>query len=322
MLFRSQSAVEFHDLSLCDSDLGIALSHMDENKRFVRKSVHRFALEHKKEAEELEEEMRILYVATTRPQEQLHIVDCIPDGTDFSASLSAPLIYERGGYTAWILHSRVARENHALFRMKTVKRMWETEIQPYAQAAFQTLPVYEQSDPIWQIATPSTMKAAPVFSLRAQAGMQYGTRMHKYIETLPPRIWTQADYETLQPKPSANEITALQHLNENELYRYANTYPQVVHELPFMVQDQHQILHGYIDFAAIGEDVILIDFKSDAIESEAQLISLYQDQLLAYEKAMSRLYPEKAIQTYLYSLRLHKAILVSKQKATRSKTHA
>lgn len=317
-----QSAVEFHDLSLCDSDLGIALSHMDENKRFVRKSVHRFALEHKKEAEELEEEMRILYVATTRPQEQLHIVDCIPDGTDFSASLSAPLIYERGGYTAWILHSRVARENHALFRMKTVKRMWESEIQPKTQAAFQTLPVYEQSDPIWQIATPSTMKAAPVFSLRTQAGMQYGTRMHKYIETLPPRIWTQADYDTLQPKPSANEITALNHLNENELYRYANTYPQVVHELPFMVQDQHQILHGYIDFAAIGEDVILIDFKSDAIESEAQLISLYQDQLLAYEKAMSRLYPEKAIQTYLYSLRLHKAILVSKQKATRSKTHA
>lgn len=317
-----QSAAEFQELTLVDSDLGIALSHMDHEKRFVRKSVHRFALEHKKEAEELEEEMRILYVATTRPQEQLHIVDCIPSASTFHTPLSAPLIYERGGYSAWILHSKVAQENHSLFQVRKVNRMWETEIQSSDQTPMTSIPLYEHEDPKWQIATPSTAKAAPVFSLKAQAAMQYGTRMHRYIEQLPAHIWTQADFAALRPTPTAYEIAALKHLNENDLYRHANTYPKVYHELPFMVRDQHQILHGYIDFAAIGEDVILIDFKTDVIEAEEELIALYRDQLSAYAKAMKQLYPDKVIRTYLYSLRLHKAIIVSGEETVRGNIHA
>ncbi len=317
-----QNAVEFHELTLCDSDLGIALSHMDLKKRFIRKSVHRFAMEQKKETEELEEEMRILYVATTRAQEQLHIVDAIPDTSAYESPLCTSLIYERGGYSSWILHSQVAHENHLLFQIKTVKRIWECEIQTDAQAPYHTIPLYEHDDPIWQITTPSTTKGTPVFSLKAQSAMRYGTRMHKYIEELPSRLWTQADFEALSPKPTAYEITALKHLNENEVYRQANTYPKVYHELPFMVQDQHQILHGYIDFAAIGEDVIIIDFKTDAIEKEVALVSMYQDQLLAYEKAIKQLYPDKAVRTYLYSLYLHKAIIVAKQEMTRSNIHA
>lgn len=317
-----QSAVEFQELTLVDSDLGIALSHMDIAKRFVRKSAYRLALEHKKEEEEWEEEMRILYVATTRPQEQLHFVDVIPGDASFDEPLSAPLIYERGGYSAWLLHSKAAKEYPTLFQLQKVRRMWETTPQKVEQSPVTALPVYSHQDPLWQIATPSTIEATPSFSLVAPDAMRYGTRMHKYIELLPNRIWTAADYAMLKPVPTPYEQEALSRLNDNPLFRQANTYPQVEHELPFMVRDEQQIVHGYIDFAAIGDDVIIIDFKTDAVDDAKALAAMYADQLFAYEKAMTQLYPDKHIRTYLYSLRLHQMIAVSGAEAIRSDIHA
>ena len=52
---------------------------MELPERYVRTTIPRIAMEHKKDKEELEEEMRILYVATTRAQQQMHIVDCVLD---------------------------------------------------------------------------------------------------------------------------------------------------------------------------------------------------------------------------------------------------
>ena len=71
------TAIEFKDLCICDSELGIALKRMELPERYVRTTIPRIAMEHKKDKEELEEEMRILYVATTRAQQQMHIVDCV-----------------------------------------------------------------------------------------------------------------------------------------------------------------------------------------------------------------------------------------------------
>ncbi|MBR2793715.1 MAG: hypothetical protein IKE16_03630, partial [Solobacterium sp.] len=55
-------------------------------------------------------------------------------------------------------------------------------------------------------------------------------------------------------------------------------------------------------FAAIGEDrILLIDFKTDNA-SLHQIETRYRDQLLAYQRALTLLYPEKTVDTYAWSL--------------------
>lgn len=307
-----QSAHDFRQLYVCDSDMGIALSHVDNENRLIRKSVQRLAMEHKKNKEELEEEMRILYVATTRAQQQLHIVDCIKDLKSYESALTPAVVYERGGYTSWLLHSELAHTDSSLMRTILVKHPWQKDIQTKSASVQKQLVSYEGNDPIWHVVSATSQKMSrPVLSFQANEAMDYGTRIHKYIETLPNRIWEKNDYDKLTPVPGKAELVALAALNENALYRKALSYQKVYHEYPFSVCIEQEILHGFIDFAAIGDDIIIIDFKTDKVQAEDELIKRYQNQLFTYTKAMHSLYPDKMIHTYIYSLYLHREIEVS-----------
>lgn len=177
---------------------------------------------------------------------------------------------------------------------------------------------YQKEDAAYQLMTPSEIAhSAQLPSLQdvSKEAMLYGTRMHAWIESLPKGSWQEEDYLALTPQPNSQERYALQKLNEDPLFQRANRYPEIYHELPFTVMENQTILHGFIDFAAIGEDIIIIDFKSDRVERAEELIQRYRDQLLAYEKAMHILYPTYEIHTYLYSLSLHQSMEVTRQKA-------
>lgn len=311
-----QVAIEFKDLMICDSDLGIAMKHMEIENRTVRPTLHRMAMEHKKDQEELEEEMRILYVATTRAQTQMHIVDCIKSLEEYEAPLTTSTVYQRGGYTSWILHSSLAHTNSPLFNIKPVTHLWSEEIQEKEGVTSHILPLYHGEDTPWELTTPSAFKHAkelPSLSFTSKAAMKHGTQLHEWIERLPLRPWTVEEVQAL-PNITPTDLQALMKLSENPLYRKACTYPSVYHELPFMVKEtKESILHGYLDFMAMSEEeIIIIDFKTDALTSEQELIKRYQDQLLGYEKAMHLIYPKHHIHTYIYSLKLHKEIAVTK----------
>lgn len=307
-----QSALDFRSLTVCDSDLGIALSHIDEKRRFIRTTMPRLAIEYKKNKEELEEEMRILYVATTRAQQQLHIVDCIKDTQSYQSQLNASVVYERGGYTSWLLHCDAAHHHTELMRTVQVHHLWPIKPLEEFQRAQQAVSYYEGNDPLWHVVSATSQKMSqPKLSFQSEGAMRYGTRIHAYIEALPDRLWSDKDYDRLTPTPSYNDRSALQALNENALYRKANSYREVYHEYPFSVCVNTEIIHGLIDFIAIDEDIIIIDFKTDVNVSEQELIKRYEQQLLTYENAMRKLYPDHRIHTYIYSLSLHKEIEIS-----------
>ncbi len=309
----AQSAVSFREPYLVDSELGLGMMHLDHESRFMRPSAYRMALEHKICKAELEEEMRILYVATTRPQQQLHIVDCVKQKDDVR-SLDEAMLYERGGYTSWILHSRLALEKDSLLQIRHITQMWEAQVQPSVIQSEMRLARYEKEDPVYQVMTPSIMAHPLSFHKGDQAGMRYGTRMHAYIEALPKGIWGEEDFAKLCPLPSLAEQQALRKLNADPLFQTANAYSQVYHELPFTVKDGNRILHGFMDFAAIGDDIIIIDFKTDHVDSGDVLIERYREQLSAYEQAMHILYPKHRISTYIYSLSLHQFFAMTRQK--------
>ena len=96
-------------------------------------------------------------------------------------------------------------------------------------------------------------------------------------------------------------------LNENVLFSsLRNT--NIFHEYPFVVRNEKSVLQGYIDYLSVGNEIVLIDFKSDYVENEITLIQRYHSQIDAYKKALTLLFPNKDIKTYIYSFRLSKMI--------------
>lgn len=312
-----QTPIEFKDFCINDSELGIAMKMMDLPQRYVRTTIPRIAMEHKKNKEELEEEMRILYVATTRAQEQMHIVDCIASLDTYKYPLSMSGIYDRNGYTAWVLQAFMNHASH-IFTMKEVHSYWENTVQPKQITSNKPIRKYDKPSLCVQLTTASTAKeeTLPTFTIdKNTRASDYGIMMHKMIEYLPKTAnWTQTDITTtaktlaaaLQPR----DIETLLILGKDPLYKKA-VHALTYHELPFMVKDENHILHGFIDFVSIQDnDITVIDFKTDALSKEEAFIIQYKKQLTVYKKAMEILYPKASVHCYIYALHLHKMIAV------------
>ena len=155
----------------------------------------------------------------------------------------------------------------------------------------------------------------PQFTLEPQRqGSEYGTMMHKMIEHLPQPKWSDEVIRQTACKQSFDlqpwDCKTLRTLGENAFFQ-ACYQGEVFHELSFMVKDGQDILHGYMDFVSIqGEQIIIIDFKTDALPEASQFLERYQGQLGLYQKAMHILHPEHHISAYVYSLHLHEMIQV------------
>ena len=74
---------------LLDSILGLSLKGLSNDYKYKYNSIYHLALQTKKELDDLAEEMRVFYVATTRPQKELVIVDTIESIEDFYSPLNA-----------------------------------------------------------------------------------------------------------------------------------------------------------------------------------------------------------------------------------------
>ncbi|MBR5207950.1 MAG: UvrD-helicase domain-containing protein, partial [Erysipelotrichaceae bacterium] len=99
VFFWSTSGTRIMDnLEKCmiDSQLGLGLMHLSQPYRIKRPTLQRMALEHKNTLEEFEENIRLLYVATTRPQKKLIMVDQVKDTYQTSAANLAMLSAKRG----------------------------------------------------------------------------------------------------------------------------------------------------------------------------------------------------------------------------------
>lgn len=77
--------------------------------------------------------------------------------------------------------------------------------------------------------------------------------------------------------------------------------------------DENDILvQGIIDLYVINEndEVILVDYKTDFVQNEINLIEKYKKQLEIYKKALEEGLEKKVKQVYIYSLYLNKEIIV------------
>lgn len=311
----SFSMVENKEFCMCDADMGIALKCLDLSSRFVRTTWYRLAMEHKKNKEELEEEMRILYVATTRAQQEMHMVDCVLSLDTYNRPLTMSAIYERNGYSSWILQSFLQNPN-PLFTIKEIHHLWQDIPLPEEVHPVTNTLQYKKNTKKLEIITPTNIQKdnLPELNLHKQIhGSSYGTKMHKLMETIDKNEF---DIEIIKDKAKMiglqlydKQLHSLKTLYEHPVYQKA-LLGKCYHELPFMVKKDNAILHGYIDFISMAEEIIIIDFKTDALDKEEDFKKLYTSQVSQYKEAMKILYPEKSVTTYIYSFHLENIIKI------------
>ena len=83
-------------------------------------------------------------------------------------------------------------------------------------------------------------------------------------------------------------------------------------ECPYTVKKGNELIHGFMDLVVFEDKrTIILDFKSDYVNDEKELVSMYQKQLMIYKEAMELIEPNRTIVTYIYSFYLKKLIQIT-----------
>ena len=165
-------------------------------------------------------------------------------------------------------------------------------------------------------------------------GAQWGTLMHEAMQWLPVKKYTQHSMTDMLDSLRADgkfsdEERSL--LSDRSLYGFFNSdlgkrliaSKRVERELPFsMLFDGNRVypdvekgerlfLQGIIDTAFVEDGQwILVDYKTDRVKSGDELIRRYKIQMDLYKEALERLTNMPVKASYIYSFRLHEAVLL------------
>lgn len=281
--------------------LMLGLPYFDETYRLFRPTVHLMAVRHAIDMEDQQEFIRLLYVALTRAEERMFIVD-VPSDKPVSSVVSRSLSSMRKGMTALLL---AAGKDNPLFTIKEVSIQNLSPLPPLPNSFASTLPHFtKEKDIIPPLRTPSSTEFTalpPLSEEPKERGQQYGTYMHECIARLPDKVWDNDDFQSFSL--SENDRERLIAFSQSDLYQKCLTM-EIHKEDPFFVIDEEgqYAITGSFDMVAEGEtEVILIDFKTDHADA-ATIKERYQSQIDEYKKALHILYPAKTIHAYAYSL--------------------
>ena len=165
-------------------------------------------------------------------------------------------------------------------------------------------------------------------------GAQWGTLMHEAMQWLPLAQYTQASLtKELDGLVTKGTFTEEERnlLSDTSLYKFFSSdlgerlinAKRIERELPFSMlfegkrvydtleDGENLFLQGIID-TAFEEDGewVLVDYKTDRVKSGEDLIKRYKIQMDLYKEALQRLTGMPVKASYIYSFRLHDAIII------------
>lgn len=298
-----------------DQDLGLSLDGLDFKRQLKEKSGTHLGFAHKRFLEDLQEKMRLLYVACTRAREELVFVDTLAKDDLYDWDLNTRALLNNDGFTSWFFH--VFHRQPGLDVHFEEKELIERPDHTSKSARRFSMPRYRQKAMPISSQTASEAKLQPAWPQDANLNpdsaraRERGTLLHEMAGKLS-YPYQEGDIAAMASQaglPFAPEDTAqLQALNTDEHYaRWMNLPHQF--ECPYVAMDHEAIIHGFMDLVVFDGDTIhIVDFKSDRAFDGSSLIRKYAGQLDTYEKAMTQIEPKRKIAKWIYSFALSEMI--------------
>ncbi len=292
-----------------DNDIGIAMNTILLPERYKRDNPMSLGIKHKILREEKEEALRVWYVALTRAEKKLIIVDKNHKNLEKS-QLNLDLILGNRGYT-FLTHA-AGREIYDIFKIKEIDPSTiesHTMPTPPPTPPFTFINTHQDSivfrrPSAHEFKTSTTNLDLDYFN----DGKERGTRLHRLIEQLPLNDWSKEKILELDPNSTEDEIEALLSFYHSDWYTKMKTI-NCYKEFPFVYQSNNEIVRGIMDILANDEKTVYcVDFKTDRHLSEQELIEVYSSQLNDYRTAIQLVYPNHHIRTGIYSFRYQKVI--------------
>ena len=297
---------------LIDSTLGLSLQGLSPDYKLKYNSFYHLALRTKKNLDDLAEEMRVFYVATTRPQKELVIVDTIEDLEEYSAPINAYTLLENKSYTGWLLYT-YANHPSSLVTLQKVNSLYDRPLLTRKNNQLYTRPLYQKASSPFSSQTASNAKMKLAFkeiSLEKNIGTLRGTLFHEMVAncSFPYQKEEIVQYANRHAYPLKNyDIQQILNLNVNPTYQDWMKEKHIF-EQSYIIQEGNEVIHGFMDLVVYKKDeIVIVDYKTDAVDAESDLIDLYHSQLEMYKKAMSKM-TNLPIETYIYSFSLSKCI--------------
>ena len=292
-----------------DNDIGIGMDTILLPERFRRDNPMTLGIKHKTLKEEKEEALRVWYVALTRAEQKLIIVDKHHKNLE-EENLDLNLILGSRGYT--FLTMAAAKTMGEGFEVKLIAP--ETiddryHVRKETQSPFQYT---KRDEPTLSYKRPSSHAHTYVPKVleleNFNDGKERGTRLHHLIENLPLNDWTSEQILELDPSCTVDEVDALMAFYHSDWY-VKMCKMDVYKEFPFIHRNENDVLRGIFDIFAVDEnDVYCVDFKTDRHLNEHEMLAMYQSQLEAYQSVLRAIYPKHTHHTGLYSFKHQKII--------------
>lgn len=370
---------------LLHKDLGIGTNVVDLERKISYPSLIKSSLSRKIKAENLSEEMRILYVAFTRARERLILTGVVSDfdkimgkweNVIFDESMSKSSVMNANSFLDWVgpcichdeglfnkyCHNasefqgagKETDSNKIFLEFKdNIKKEIEDKLSyKYPFILSSVIPsklsvseikkiMYREENDAKEI-FPENLHKKPLFLQDDSRlmGAERGTAYHAVLEKLNLKVKTDEEIKAelkrifnkgwiSEKQRDIIETEKIKRFLGSNLGKRLSSSDNVMREKEFIMQvpaceiykeldeyiykDEKILVQGVIDcFFYEGEDIILIDYKTDWCDKNSKNIigSRYREQLKFYEEAIEKMTNRKVKEKYLYLLSIDEALKI------------
>ena len=285
--------------------------------------------------QQVEEEMRVLYVAMTRPKRRLVLVGTVNDAQealDRPETVTPYGVVRARSFLTWLLmtvkhdvpafvHAReefalpAAAERPALgaadpVLVEAVARRYAYEY-PFAGAAG-----VPNKTSVTALSEHHTLTFAEPAFAEAAGALRRGTDVHELLRRLPLKPMTAAELdEYLSARDGERYRANLAYFTGTDLFARMCRSPQVYRELPFTLamdteellgvpSEERVLLQGVIDACfREGDGFVLLDYKTDRVEGDPALwAERHRRQVELYARALETLTGRPVTEKYVVLL--------------------
>ena len=319
---------------LLHRDMGFGLTFVDESG-VKREPLSRRAVLLLNRRQQAEEEMRVLYVAMTRPKRRLVLVGTVKnarEALDRPESLTPYNLLRARSFLSWLLmtvkrdvpafvHPReefvlpVGEGRPALppvdpVLVEALARRYAYEY-PFARAAG-----VPNKTSVTALADSHTLTFAEPAFVEEAGALRRGTDVHELLRRLPLKPMTAGKLDAfLSAHHGERYGAAIEYFLGTDLFRRLCQSPQAYRELPFTLamdtgellgvpSEERVLLQGVIDLCfREGEGFVLLDYKTDRVEGDPVLwAERHRRQVELYARALGQLTGRPVTEKYVVFL--------------------